>query len=152
MTIHPIRTPQDHKRALARLDEIWAPKPGTPEGDEFEVLGTLVAAYEAVAFPIGPPTPIEAIEFRLEQQGLTKKDLEPIIGTRARVFEIMKGKRSLTLPMIRRLHAKLHIPLEALVAECVVSPTKRNGRSVVAKSPRKIRAIKKTAKSSKIRA
>ena len=88
---------------------------GSPEGDELDVLATLVVAYEEKHFPIDPPEPITAIEFRMEQQGLTRKDLEPMIGSRARVSEVMTGKRPLTLGMIRRLSAGLRISANVLI-------------------------------------
>jgi HTH-type transcriptional regulator/antitoxin HigA len=117
MSIRPIHTPDDHRAALARIEAIWNAEPGTPEGDELEVLATLVDAYERQAHPIGPPDPIEAIKFRLEQLGIDRKALEPLIGTRARVSEVLTRKRRLSLSMIRRLHRELHIPLDVLVAE-----------------------------------
>jgi HTH-type transcriptional regulator/antitoxin HigA len=92
-------------------------EPGTPEGDEFEALAALIDAYEEKHFPIAAPDPITYIEVRLEQQGLTRKDLEPMIGSRARVSEIMTGKRQLTLPMIRRLRDGLGIPADVLIGE-----------------------------------
>jgi HTH-type transcriptional regulator/antitoxin HigA len=90
-------------------------KPGTDEGDELDVLATLVDAYEAQQFPIELPDPIEAIRFRMEQMGLGRKDLEPFIGSRARVSEVLNKRRGLSLKMIRELHEKLDIPLEALI-------------------------------------
>ncbi len=88
---------------MSRLKEIWDPEPDTPEGDEFENLILLIEKYEDTHHPIEPPDPIEAILFRMEQQGLVRKDLEPFIGSRARVTEIQSRKRSLSLSMIRRL-------------------------------------------------
>jgi len=117
MDIRPIRTEDDYETALARLEAIWDPQPDTPEADEFEVLVTLIEAYEARHYPIGPPDPIEAITFRVEQMGLTRKDLEPYIGSRARVSEILNCKRTLTLEMIRKLHAGLKIPYESLIGD-----------------------------------
>jgi HTH-type transcriptional regulator/antitoxin HigA len=117
MIIKPIRSADDHQAALAELERLWDAQPGTPEGDTFEVLATLVDAYERAHTPIGPPDPVEAIKFRLEQQGRPRKVLEPLLGTRARVSEVLNGRRKLTLPMIRGLHHELGIPLEALVAE-----------------------------------
>ncbi len=90
---------------------------GSPEGDRLDVLATLVEAYEERRFPIEAPDPIEAIQFRMEQMGLTRKDLEPILGSRARVSEILNRKRPLTLPMIRRLAADLKIPADVLIQE-----------------------------------
>lgn len=119
MDIKPIHTAADHKIALADIERLWGAQPGTPEGDKFDVLATLIDAWERKHTPILPPDPIEAIKFRLEQQGQTRKVLEPIIGTRARVSEILNGHRKLTLPMIRALNRELDIPLEILVAEKV---------------------------------
>jgi HTH-type transcriptional regulator/antitoxin HigA len=116
-TIKPIRNKADHAAALKEIERLWEAKPGTPNGDRLEVLATLVDAYERAHTPILPPDPIEAIKFRIEQQGKTRKDLEPILGTRARIAEILLGRRSLTLPMIRGLHRELEIPLHVLVAE-----------------------------------
>jgi len=117
MDIHPIRTEADYKTALkviSRLVEV-DPDIGTPDGDRLDVLSTLVQAYEAKAFPIDLPDPVEAIKFRMEQAGLTAKDLEPMIGQRNRVYEVLNRKRSLTLPMIWRLHKGLGIPAENLI-------------------------------------
>jgi HTH-type transcriptional regulator/antitoxin HigA len=90
-------------------------KPGTDAGDELDVLATLVDAYESKRFPIESPDPIEAIRFRMEQLGLERKDLEPFIGSRARVSEVLNKRRGLSLKMIRALHEELDIPLEALI-------------------------------------
>ncbi len=133
MEIHPIRTEADHARTLAEIERLWEAVSGTPDGDRFEVLATLVDAYERAHTPILPPDPIEAIRFRLEQQGKTRKDLEPILGSRARVSEILGRKRRLTLAMIRSLHATFGIPLEVLVAEPPKAPrSSRRTRSVAA--------------------
>ena len=99
------------------IERLWDAAPGSPEFDKLDILGTLVDAYERTHIPILPPDPVEAILFRLEQQGRTRKDLEPILGTRAGVSEVLNRRRNLTLAMIRALHRELHIPLEALVAE-----------------------------------
>ena len=117
MEIAPIRTKSDHKAALARIEMLWDAEPGTPDHDTLDVLATLVDAWERAHLPILPPDPIEAIKHRLEQEGLTRKALEPLVGTRARVSEILSGRRSLTLPMIRALNERLRIPLDVLVAE-----------------------------------
>jgi HTH-type transcriptional regulator/antitoxin HigA len=113
--VKPIRNETDHEEALAEMERLWGAKSGTEDGDRLEVLITLVDAYEQQAFPIDPPDPIAAIEFRMEQMGLTRKDLEPMIGTRARVAEVMNGKRALSIDMIRRLHDELGIPAEVLI-------------------------------------
>jgi HTH-type transcriptional regulator/antitoxin HigA len=119
MDIHPIRTKADHRAALRQISALMEtdPEPGTPEGDRLDILATLVQAYEARHFPIGAPDPVEAIRFRMEQSGLTVKDLEPIIGRSNRVYEILNHKRPLTLAMIRRLHRRLGIPVEVLITE-----------------------------------
>ena len=117
MNIHPIRTKADHKRALRELSAYFndEPEPGSEDGDRFEILLTLVEAYESKHFPIAPPDPIEAIRFRMEQGGLTVKDLVPSIGQPNRVYEVLNRKRGLTLEMIRNLHRNLGIPAESLI-------------------------------------
>src|SRR5271170_4389200 len=116
--IRPIRTDSDHEKAVARISELIGAAPDTPEGDELDVLATLVDAYEAKHFPIDAPDPVTAIQFRMEQQGLTRKDLEPLIGSRARVSEVMTGKRGLTLAMVRRVRSGLGISADLLVGTC----------------------------------
>ncbi len=113
--LKPIRNEQDYQNALILLKELWGAKEGTPESDRLEILVTLIDAYEAVHHPIDLPDPIDAILFRMEQQGLTRKDLEPILGSRGRVAEILNRKRSLSLEMIRRLHEHLGIPTDILI-------------------------------------
>jgi HTH-type transcriptional regulator / antitoxin HigA len=113
--IKPIRTKADYRKAMAAIERLWGAKSGTPEGDRLDVLATLIDAYETEHYPMDPPDPIEAIKFRMEQQGLSRKDLEPIIGTRTRVAEVLNGKRSLSISMIRRLHAQLGISAEVLI-------------------------------------
>lgn len=125
-TIKPIHTAADHAAALSKIEGLWNAEPGTRDGDTLDVLATLVDAYERKLTPILPPDPVEAILFRLEQQGKSRKALEPILGTRARVSEILSGRRSLSLAMIRGLHAALSIPLEVLVAERAGTPRKRS--------------------------
>lgn len=117
MKIHPIKTRADHEKALARAEALMDAKPGTPKGDELDVLTTLIEVYESKHYPIAPPGPIEAILFRMEQAGLTRKNLEPYLGGRGRVSEVLNGKRPLSLKMIRMLHADLGIPLESLIGE-----------------------------------
>jgi HTH-type transcriptional regulator / antitoxin HigA len=114
MEIRPIRTEVDHRAALAEVERLWETEPGTPEGDRVEVLTTLIEAYEAVHHPIPPPDPIAAILFMMEQKGLSRRDLEPAIGSRGRVSEVLTRKRPLTLPMVRALSPLLDIPLEIL--------------------------------------
>ena len=117
MNIPPIRTKADYKRALRDVSAYFdnEPEPGSAEGDRFEILTTLVEAYEARQFPIEAPDPIEAIRFRMEQGGLTVKDLVPSIGQPNRVYEVLNRKRGLTLEMIRNLHRNLGIPAESLI-------------------------------------
>lgn len=117
MEIRPIRTDADYKAALKVISGLVEHDPdiGTPDGDRLDVLTTLVQAYEATNFPMDLPDPVEAIKFRMEQAGLTAKDLEPMIGQRNRVYEILNRKRPLTLPMIWRLHKGLGIPAENLI-------------------------------------
>ena len=119
MNIRPIHTHADYKAALKDVSALIDrdPAPGTPQGDRLDVLTTLIQAYEARHFPIDAPDPVEAIKFRMEQQGLSVKDLEPIIGQSNRVYEVLNRKRPLTLAMIRRLHSNLGIPAEVLIAE-----------------------------------
>src|ERR1700756_162440 len=100
--IKPIRTKRDYDAALAEVERLWGSKSGTRDGDRLDVLATLIDAYEAEHYPMDPPDPIEAIRFRLEQQGLSRKDLEPLLGTRTRVAEVLNRKRSLSINMIRR--------------------------------------------------
>jgi HTH-type transcriptional regulator/antitoxin HigA len=113
--LRPIRTEADYEVAMVEIERLWGAKIGTPRGDRLDVLATLVEAYEAKHYPMDPPDPIDAIRFRMEQQGLTRKALEPMIGTRARVSEVMNGRRSLTIEMIRRLHDSLDISADVLI-------------------------------------
>jgi len=115
MDIRPIRTKADYRAALKEAERLWEAEPGTPEGDHVDVLVTLIEAYEARHFPIPAPDPIAAIEFMMEQKGLTRRDLEPAIGSRGRVSEVLTRKRPLTLPMVRELSALLQIPAAVLV-------------------------------------
>jgi HTH-type transcriptional regulator/antitoxin HigA len=115
MKIKPIRNDRDHRRMLKEIDALMDAKPNTPEGDLLDVLTTLVEAWEEKHHAIEPPDPVEAIRFAMEQRGLTRHDLEPLIGSRARVAEILNHKRTLTLPMIRRLHKNLGIPADVLI-------------------------------------
>ena len=117
MDIRPIKTKRDYEKALSRLEVLMSAKPGTDEGDELDVLATLVDVYEQNHFPVNAADPVEAILFRMEQQGLERRDLEAYIGSRHRVSEILNRKRGLSLEMIRKLHAGLGIPLEVLVGE-----------------------------------
>lgn len=117
MEIHPIHDEASYTSALKEISSLMDQDPdvGTVDGDKLEILATLVESYEARHHPIDPPDPVEAIKFRMEQAGLTAKDLESIIGKRNRVYEILNRKRTLTLPMIRRLHRDLGISAESLI-------------------------------------
>jgi len=115
--IRPIRSEADHERALLEVEKLWGAEPGSPKGDRLDVLATLIDAYENAHFPIEAPDPLTAIKFRMEQMGMTRKDLEGIIGSRGRVAEILSGKRSLSLSMIRRLSRDLKIPADVLIGQ-----------------------------------
>lgn len=117
MEIRPIKTDADYESALSQIDQLWDAEPGSSESDNLEILLALVEAYEKEHYPIEPPDPIEAIKFRMEQMGLTRKDLEPILGSRARVSEVLNRKRGLSLEMIRKLNRRLGIPAETLITE-----------------------------------
>ena len=119
MIIRPVRTEADYKAALKEISALMASDPdlGTPEGDRLDILVTLVQAYEAKHVPMTAPDPVEAIKFRMDQGGLSVKDLEPIIGKSNRVYEVLNRKRPLTLAMIRRLHQSLGIPADVQIAE-----------------------------------
>ena len=115
MKIKPIRSDADLSAALHRLDVVFQAAEGTPAADEMEILVTLIEAYENKHYPIGPADPIEAIKFRMEQQGLTPRDLEAYIGPSGRVSEVLGRKRPLSLRMVKRLHEGLRIPYESLL-------------------------------------
>jgi HTH-type transcriptional regulator/antitoxin HigA len=116
MTLKPIKTVRDHKAAMKQIDALWDSKPGSPASDELEVLVILVEAYEKKKYPFPAPDPIEAIKFRMEQQGLTTQDLATLLGGRNRASEVLNRKRGLSLAMIKSLYKKWHIPAEALLA------------------------------------
>jgi len=113
--IRPIRTKRDYEAALTEVERLWGSKLGTAEGDRLDVLATLIESYETDHYPMDPPDPIEAIKFRMEQQGLSRKDLESLIGTRTRVAEVLNRRRNLSIGMIRRLHKALGISAEVLI-------------------------------------
>jgi HTH-type transcriptional regulator/antitoxin HigA len=113
--IKPIRSEKDYDAALSEVGRLWGAKLGTPEGDKLDVLATLIDSYEQAQYPMDPPDPIEAIKFRMSQQNLTRKQLEPMLGTRTRVAEVLNRRRSLSINMIRRLHATLGISAEVLI-------------------------------------
>ena len=117
MNIKPINTKKDHRAALKRVEQLWDSKPKTLEGDELDILLTLVSAYEEKHFPIPIPEPVEAIKFRMDQLGLSDADLTTYIGARSKVSEVLNLKRPLSLPMIRKLSEGLNIPAENLIHE-----------------------------------
>ncbi|AUT49949.1 type II toxin-antitoxin system HigA family antitoxin [Achromobacter sp. AONIH1] len=117
MDIHPIRTKQDYAAALKVASALVDadPAPGTEAGDKLDVLSILIERYEVDHFPLKAPSPIEAIKFRMEQAGLSVGDMKPYIGNSNRVYEVLNGRRELSLAMIRRLHDGLHIPADVLI-------------------------------------
>lgn len=115
MIIKPIKTKADYKAALKAIQEYWTAQPNTPDGDTLEVLITLVEAYEEKHYHIDPPDPVEAIQFRMEQQGLRQVDLANMLGGKNRVSEVLSRKKPLTLKMIRNLHKEMGIPYESLI-------------------------------------
>jgi HTH-type transcriptional regulator/antitoxin HigA len=115
MEIKPIRNAKDHDWAVREIERLWGAMKGTPKGDRLEVLVALVDAYERKHYPIDPPDPIDAIRFRLEQQGLDQRALIGVIGNRTRVYEVLRGDRGLSLEMIRRLHKRFGIPADVLI-------------------------------------
>ena len=127
--VKPLRTAADHKAALAEIERLWDAKPGTEEGDLLEVLVVLVDAYERKHYPMLPPDPVEAIIFRMQQRGSSRKDLEGLLGiSRGRVSEVLGRKRPLSLSMIRSLNSKFDIPAEVLIAEGAVVQVKDHSR------------------------
>jgi len=132
MVIKPIKNAVDHDRALRRVEDLWDSPKGSPRGDELDVLVTLIEAYERQGYPIDLPDPIEAIQFRLEQEGKGLRFLVGVIGQRTRVYEVMRGDRPLSLRMIRSLHEKLGVP-----AEVLIQPIHRKGKRRVRRTVRK---------------
>jgi HTH-type transcriptional regulator/antitoxin HigA len=130
-TIKPIRTEADYDAALAEIDTVMDAEPGTPEGDQLDILVTLVEAYEARHWYINPPDPIEAIKLRMQQRGLTRQELEKVLGSKSRVSEVLNRKRPLTLDMIRRLHDLWGIPAESLIQPTI---HKRRSKRTVRKA------------------
>ncbi|RPA68626.1 transcriptional regulator [Cyclobacteriaceae bacterium YHN15] len=116
MNIRPIKTEEDYNNALRRIETLWGAKKYTPEGDELDLLVTLVESYEMKHYPIVPPDPIDAIKFRMEQMGLTNSDMERYLGSQSRVSEVLNRKRGLSLGMIKSLYKGLKIPAEILLA------------------------------------
>lgn len=124
MDIRPIKTEADYQATLTEVDSLMSAEPGTPEGDRLDILVTLIEAYEREHYPIDFPDPIEAIKFRMEQQGLTVDDLMTVIGRKNRVYEILARKRPLTLRMVEGLHEVFQIPAESLLRRS----TQQDGR------------------------
>ena len=142
MEIRPIKTEADYNAALRRIEALWGTEPGTLKGDELDVLATLVEAYEKQNFPINIPDPIDAIKFRLEQEGKDYSALIGVIGQRTRVYEVMRRARPLSLNMIRRLHARLAVPAEVLI-QAARKPTRR-ARAERIRTPRKRRPLRRS--------
>ena len=115
MKLKPIKNDRELNRALKRIDELWGAKPNTPKGDELDILMLLVEKYEDEHYAIPASDPVEAIKFLMDQNSMSRKDLEPYIGTSGRVSEVLSRKRSLTLAMIKKLHEGLKIPYECLI-------------------------------------
>lgn len=115
MQIRPIKTKADHRMALKKIERLMDAKPGTPAGDRLEVLVTLVDHYESQHEPVEPPDPIEAVLYHMDSRGLTRRDLEPYLGSRARVAEVLNRRRTLTIEMIRKLHKGLGISADILI-------------------------------------
>lgn len=117
MTIHPIHSKSDYEKALNRIEAIFDAKSGTSEGDELEILGILVEDYEKRHHPIDAPDPVEAVRFRMEQLGLTQRDLAVMVGSKSRASEILSGKRTMSLRVIRILNQSLGIPADVLLGQ-----------------------------------
>jgi HTH-type transcriptional regulator / antitoxin HigA len=136
--VRPIRSEEDHAEALERVAELMGAPPGTADGDELDVLATLVDAWEAQNHPIDAPDPITAIQFRMEQQGLTRKDLEPLLGSRARVSEVLSGKRKLTIEMVRRVRSALGISADLLIVPESSARHKGSSRKRAERRPQRL--------------
>jgi HTH-type transcriptional regulator/antitoxin HigA len=149
MQIRPIRTDSDHENAVARISELMGAAAGTPQGDELDVLATLVDASEAKNFVIDAPDPVAAIQFRMEQQGLRRRDLEPFIGSRARVSEVLTRKRNLTLEMIRRVKCGLGISADLLIGATPLRGHRPSTARTVQNSSLRSRAKTRTTKQSR---
>lgn len=144
--LKPIRSEKDYEGALARIQELWEAPHGSPESDEMEILAILVEAYEKDAHPIPPPHPIDALRFAMEQRGLERKDLESILGGSGRVSEILKLKRPLTLPMIRRLHKEVGLNPTIAIREYEIG-----GAARTKKRPAPPKSSKRQPSASKVR-
>ncbi len=144
MEIKPIRNEADYEGALRRVEALWGAAQGTPESDELDVLATLVESYESEHYAIDLPDPIEAIKFRLEQQGQDYRALVGVIGQRTRVYEVMRRARPLSLNMIRKLHRKLQIPAEVLI-QPAPKPARRTSRQTGVRKTRARRLSRRSA-------
>ncbi len=142
MDIKPIKSERDYEQALQRVESLWKSPEGSAESDELDVLATLIEAYEREHYPIDLPDPVEAIKFRLEQEGKDSRALIGVIGQRTRVYEVLRGKRSLSLNIIRRLHDKFGIP-----ANVLIQPGRKRRKSAGRGSSRRLRSsrLKKSA-------
>lgn len=129
MVVRPIRTEKDHSQALKEIEKLWGAKEGTPAGDRLDVRATLVEAYDRAHHSVATPDPLDAIRFRLEQLGADLSLLIGVIGSRTRVYEVMRGDRPLSLLMIRKLNTQLQIPAEVLIASPHATRAKGNGRA-----------------------
>ena len=132
MNVKPIKDESDYDAALAEVAGLMDAQPDTPEGDRLDVLVTLLEAYEEKHWRVSPPDPIEAIKARMQQRGLTRRDLEKVLGSKSRVSEVMNRKRPLTMEMIRRLHSKLGIPAESLIQPTIRRRRRRRRRASAA--------------------
>jgi len=152
MDIRLIATDADYKEALAEVERLWGAAPGTPEEGKLELLAMLVHNYERSLEPMPPLDPVEAIKFRMDQEGLSRKALLPVFGTTARISEVLSGKRALTLDMIRKLHALFGIPLNSLIGAPIVSK-KRKGTATGRRGPlprgRGVAGVRKVVKGSR---
>jgi HTH-type transcriptional regulator/antitoxin HigA len=128
MDVKPIKNESDYDAALAEIADLMDARANTPEGDRLDVLATLVEAYEEKHWRVHPPDPIEAIKLRMQQRGLSRSDLEKVLGIKSRVSEVLNHKRPLTIEMIRRLHGKFGIPAESLIQATTGSARQRRGR------------------------
>jgi HTH-type transcriptional regulator/antitoxin HigA len=142
MDIRPIKSERDYEQALQRVESLWKSPEGSAESDELDVLATLIEAYEREHFPIDLPDPVEAIKFRLEQEGKDSRALIGVIGQRTRVYEVLRGKRSLSLNMIRELHDKFGIP-----ASVLIQPGRKSRKTAGRVTSRRLRGatLKKSA-------
>ncbi len=142
MEIKPIKNERDYEQALRRVESLWKSPEGSPESDELDVLATLIEAYEHERYSMDLPDPVEAIKFRLEQEGKDSRALIGVIGQRTRVYEVLRGKRSLSLNMIRELHDKFGIP-----ANVLIQPGRKRGKSTGRHTSRRLGSatLKKSA-------